>query len=121
MSWYLKSFFKAWLLTVAVESFVLVGLLRKFPSKEPVSFKLLIASSIFASSLTLPYVWFVFPYLLVGRFGVGLILGELFAWLAEAIFYYLFLKISIKKALIFSFIANLSSYALGYLITFILH
>jgi spore maturation protein SpmA len=76
--------------------------------------KQLVSAGIFASSLTLPYVWFVFPYLFLGKYSLSLGLSELFAWLVEALFYKMFLKISFKNAIIASFIANLLSYSLGY-------
>jgi hypothetical protein len=114
MSPYVRSFFRAWIVTVVVETVALIVIFRKLFRKEPVDLKLLISSGIFASSLTLPYVWFVFPYIFLGKYSLSLGLSELFAWLVEAVFYKIFLKISLKNAIIASFIANLLSYSAGY-------
>ncbi len=112
---YLHKFFLAWTITVVIETVILVGLFRKF-SKETANAGLVITASIFANSLTLPYVWFVFPYVFLGHYSLGLILSEVFAWLAEAAFYKLCFRLSWKKTLVFSLIANAVSYALGYFI-----
>ena len=114
MNFYLASFFRAWIFTVVVETLVLLVIFVKFIKKEPVDPKLVIVGSVFANSLTLPYVWFIFPSLLIGQYSLSLILSELFAWLAEAVFYKFFLKLSLKNALIASFLANLISFGLGY-------
>ncbi len=121
MSWYLGKFLKAWLFTVAIETLVVVLVLLKFNHKQAAPLKLIIGASIAANSLTLPYVWFVFPYLFLGRYSTSLIISELFAWLAEAIFYKMFLQLSWKKTLIVSFIANALSLSLGYIIGNIFH
>ncbi|SRR6266404_9324193 len=116
MNWYLRNFAKAWLITVLIETLVIFGIFKKFLKKEPVSSKLLISSSIFANSLTLPYVWFVFPYLFLGKYSLNLTLSEIFAWLIEAIFYKVYLKLSLRNALIVSLAANFVSFCLGYLL-----
>ncbi|HYV33958.1 MAG TPA: hypothetical protein VE973_03880, partial [Candidatus Limnocylindria bacterium] len=113
---YLLQFLEALLLTLVIETLLLLGLFKLFPS-ELVSNKSIITASIFASALTLPYVWFVFPYFVAGQFVWGLAFGEIFAFLVEALFYRWFLKISLKKALLFSFIVNLVSFCIGYLIS----
>lgn len=113
---YLHKFFLAWIITVVSETVVLLVLFRKFSKDTTTNAGLVITASIFASSLTLPYVWFVFPYLFLGHYSLSLILSEIFAWLAEAGFYKLSLRLTWKRALAFSLIANVVSYALGYFI-----
>ncbi len=111
---YLDKFLLAWVITVVSETVILTVLFRRF-SKET-NAGIVIIASIFASSLTLPYVWFVFPFVFLGHYFLGLILSELFAWLVEACFYRMSLRLAWKKALAFSLIANAVSYALGYFI-----
>jgi hypothetical protein len=68
------------------------------------------------TALTHPIVWFVFP--LVRRLGIDyltmVVLAELFAWLAEALFLVKTRpKIAPKQALVASLVANAASVLLG--------
>lgn len=67
-----------------------------------------------ASTLTLPYVWFIFP-LIQPRWLFSAI-AEIFAWLMEAIFYRYFFEWKWHTTIFFSFGLNLFSYLLGILI-----
>ncbi|MCC7197088.1 hypothetical protein IT413_02720 [Candidatus Peregrinibacteria bacterium] len=67
-----------------------------------------------ASVMTLPYVWFVLPYILAPKI-VFQVVAELFAWLMEAVFYAFCFKLKTREAIVFSFVLNLVSVVLGLL------
>lgn len=71
--------------------------------------------SIIASSLTLPYFWFIFPVYIVDR-RILIIFSECLIFIVEAFMYWRLLKIKFAEALIISGAANLSSIVLGYLL-----
>lgn len=103
----------AFLITVAVEAPIVVALTRRSGGGAPRRFGL----ALFAQLATHPLVWFVFPRLvgLTGR--TSLLLSELWAWLAEAIFYALvFTDLPVVRALGISALANGASVAVGLLL-----
>lgn len=104
------AWFVAFLITVAVETPIVVTLTRGLPTGA--ARRALIA--VFAQLVTHPLVWFVFPRL-VGLTGRGAVaLSELWAWLAEAAFYGVVLPgISPARALGVSAIANAASILAG--------
>lgn len=84
-----------------------------FKTKEISMFRLTMIG-IIASGLTLPYLWFLFPYLINGR---NMILwGELFAVLVETIVYKTTIQISTKKSFTLSSVLNIASFFLGKII-----
>ncbi len=98
--------FVAFLLTVAVEAPIIVALTRASPVSS--SRRALVA--LFAQLATHPLVWFVFPRIagITGR--TALELSELWAWLAEAVFYLTVLPgLSPARAFGASAIANAAS------------
>lgn len=71
-----------------------------------------------ASALTHPIVWFVFPVLaelMSLDWLTMVIVAELFAWWAEAAYFRRTARISWRRALIATFVANASSVVLGLL------
>ena len=97
--------------TVAVETFVLL-LLRAWLRK---SWTRLAGAGVFASGLTLPYVWFVLPALL--GTGTAYAAGaETFAVLVEAVFLAAFLGLGTGKALGVSVLCNAASWLTGRLV-----
>jgi len=68
-------------------------------------------AGVLASCLTLPYLWFIAPVILEGVYAI--IVGEIVVFLVEAGIYVLVLQISIRRALLVSFIANLVSLVVG--------
>jgi hypothetical protein len=73
-------------------------------------------AALLASTLTHPFVWFVFPRLgralHLGYLGTS-IASELFAWLVEALYFALALKVTPRRALGVSLLANTASVCLG--------
>lgn len=114
MSNYLRSWLFPFFFTVATETVIVWIFLRKVfrISADDLPLKLVIGASIFANGFTHPQVWFVFPFVFQ-TYAVYLTVSELFAFLAEALFYWLFLKISAKRALVVSFAANGFSFLAG--------
>jgi len=125
-------FFLSYFLTILIESAILVLLIRKKYDS-----KLIIRNAIIASSLTLPFVWFVFPlfnlepwvsglFLPIGQISRNLfdssigswvlqtMLAEIFAVVAEAVVYQrLFAQISWKDAFLTSLLCNGISFSAG--------
>jgi hypothetical protein len=111
---YLFLFFQALVLTVSIECIVALVLQKyagpRLKLKTPPQRLLGIVA--LASVFTLPYIWFVAPELIKNRWIFG-ISAEIFAFIMEAVWYFLALKISAKHALALSFITNLASFTIG--------
>ncbi len=110
---YIHRFLTSWGFTIFVETAVLFFLLIFVFKRKDISPKQILAAGIFGSFATIPYVWFVFPYLTTWSRNTSLYFSEPFVFIVEAIFYKIFLKTNYKTALILSFVANLASYMLG--------
>jgi len=91
--------------------FIFVKVIYKL--KELSNLKVLIVGLI-ASTLTLPYLWFVLSPYINARYYI--LTGELIVVIVEALIYNQLLNIKLNKALAISFIANFFSYGLGLII-----
>ena len=104
------SWLVAFLLTYAVEAPIVVALTR---GTEPPPARRA-ALALFAQLATHPLVWFVFPYIVGLRGGTATLLSELWAWLAEAVFYALaFRGLTLTRAVAVSALANGASVLVG--------
>lgn len=110
-----KAFLFALAATIAVESAALLILL-KLALKTDINSGRIVFVGTLASSLTLPYVWFIFPAFIRNMASYHMI-SELFVVLIEAILFAKLLKIGYRKAGLVSFISNMASYGL----TFVIH
>jgi hypothetical protein len=109
-----RAWLVAFLITVAVETPIVVALTRRVG--VPVPRRLLLAA--FAQLATHPLVWFVFPRLVGVTGRTATLLSELWAWLAEAAFYALvFPGLAVPRALGVSALANGASVAAGLLLS----
>lgn len=108
---YVYQFLQALLFSVVVESLVVFILCLYFKKDKRIT---LLAG--LGTILTIPYVWFVFPTLFWYSAITSLYLAEGFAFLFETILYKVLGKITWKQALLFSLVANASSYFLGEII-----
>jgi hypothetical protein len=100
----------AFLVTFAVEAPIVVALTR---ASETCVWRRL-AFAFFAQLVTHPLVWFVFPYIVGLRGGTATLLSELWAWVAEAVFYALVIRgLTFTRALGVSAIANGASVLVG--------
>lgn len=112
---YEKQFLLALILTVVAEFFVLLFFRKFFVERlREIKLKDILFFSFIASSLTLPYLWFVLPIFIFDRV-IYIIVSEIFAVIVEAVFYWRVLQISFKKTIIISFISNFFSFLIGLL------
>ncbi len=112
-SQYIAAFLGSELFTITVETVILsIFLLFVFRNKHYSSYDLL-SAGFFASGMTIPYVWFVFPYLFDWSRSVSLLISEPAITMIEAIFYTLYLKLPFKKSLFISIVCNVASFFLG--------
>lgn len=113
----IESFLNALLLTVGIETFVVILALRflyRIPNKN-LSYYRIIGAAIFASVLTLPYLWFVLPEL-ISDFWKMTAIGEPLVTIVEGFYYLLVLRISLPKAMLLSLMANGTSFFAGLVI-----
>ena len=111
---YVFQFLTAAALSIIIETAVLILLYKYFKIGE--SRRKLIIAGILATGGTIPYVWYIFPVLSYTSYILYIIAAEIFAFVVEAFFYRIFLKLDYKKAFIFSFFCNLASFGAGWLI-----
>jgi len=113
---YFGSFFKALSVTLLLELLVtlLYLNLRRLPKKR------VLLSIFLANMISLPTIWFAFPFLKMGGVIGLLIIPEIFVILLEAFLIFRLNKntFTFKKALIFSLILNLVSLLVGGFIIF---
>jgi hypothetical protein len=112
---YEKEFLFSLLLTVIAETIVVLIFVRFIYKKSNINISKTIFTSIIASALTLPYLWFILPFFVFNRI-VYIGLGESLVVLIEALIYFQFLSIKFSKAFIVSFFANLISVLIGLLV-----
>lgn len=112
---YEQKFLLALLFTLISEVSVLIFLVKYFYKYIEAKIPTIIFVGILASSLTLPYLWFVLPVFVPDRI-TYLVLGESVVVIVEAIIYFKLLKLKLLDAFIMSLIANASSVILGFLI-----
>ena len=104
-------FLVALAVTVVLETAVLALAVRltRAPEKQP--FLRVMAAGILASTLTLPYLWFILPRFVNGRWFV--VVGESLVVLVEAAVLALVLPASTRRALALSLICNVTSWLAG--------
>jgi len=105
-------FVLAYIFTVVIETVILLAIFsdKGFPCA------LMIRNSLIVNTMTLPFVWFVFPILLGTSLGYAaqFASSELFAFAGEALLYWkLFPSLKLKDAVIASFVCNLFSFLFG--------
>lgn len=76
----------------------------------------LVTAAIIGTTLTIPYVWFVFPTLLWEFPILIIVVGEVVAVCAETVLYRYLCALSWKQAATISIAANAASYLLGILL-----
>lgn len=112
---YVHQFLQALVFTAVVEA-VVVLLLSVILKKGTHATLRTIWTSFVGNALTVPYVWFVFPTIFWYSSTLSLYLAEGFAFVMEALIYKFVAKLSWRQAIVFSFIANATSYFLGKLV-----
>ena len=108
---YENQFLLALASTLAIEVPVVLLVAHLLPLNGIRPRKFLIPA-VLASTLTLPYLWFVLPaYTHDG--GIYIVVGELLVTLIEALIYKSLLSLSYQQVFLLSFIANLASFSFG--------
>lgn len=97
------------LLAVIMESLVLFFIAKIFREKEKISNKKLIMLWIIPTTITLPLLWFVLPWIL-WNWVIYIIIWEILVAIVEAIMIKYWLNISRKKSIIASIMCNVFSF-----------
>ena len=108
------SFLHAYLITILIETtalFFLVG-------KTHHSTTLIIRNSLIANTLTLPFVWFVFPVLGL-TYLFTIILSEIFVLVVETALYFRLFNMPIREAFVASLVCNTLSFSAGELFAYL--
>jgi hypothetical protein len=71
----------------------------------------IVSTGFIASGLTLPYLWFVFPMIINGKYMI--FIGEILTILVEAIVYKITIPLEKYKLLVIAIVLNVVSYILG--------
>ena len=110
---YIHRFITSLGFTVVVETAILFILLVLVLRRRDILPLRIALAGLFASFSTIPYVWFVFPYIFAWTRQTSLLVSEPFVFIVEAAFYRIFLKLDWRIAFAASLTANLTSYLLG--------
>lgn len=110
---YLHRFITAFVFTETVEIIVLFLLIWFFYSKKELGVVKIVIVGFLATFSTLPYVWFVFPSMIIISFNLYIAVSELFAFVMEAILYRLCFGFKWRMVFILSFTCNVVSFLLG--------
>jgi hypothetical protein len=113
---YEQLFFRALAVTILVETTALYFLIEKFEKIKPVK-GLILFTGFISSFATLPYVWYLFPKYFT-EYPVFLLTSESAVVITEAVIYFLILKFSFSRCLLFSFICNSLSLLTGLLLDY---
>ncbi len=110
---YVHNFLTSLVFTTSIETVVLVLLVLYVFRKQGLQLWQVLFAGFLGSFSTIPYVWFVFPYVVMWPRTTSLYFSEPFAFIAEAVIYRMFLKLDWKYALLASLLCNLASFLLG--------
>ncbi|MBN2520618.1 MAG: hypothetical protein JXB17_08955 [Bacteroidales bacterium] len=108
-------FLKSLGLTILVETITLFVLTKLIIKNPDVKIWIILLAGIIASFATLPYLWFILPLFIKTKI-FYIIISESSAVIIETFILSGFLKTNLKKAFVFSFFCNLTSYLIGLLI-----
>jgi len=111
---YETKFLLSLLVTLIIEIPIIFLLIKYFIKPKKFSIKKIIVVGIIASTLTLPYFWFILVAYLSPNYYI--LFGEIFVILIESLIFNQILKIKLHKAFYISLIANISSILAGILI-----
>jgi len=109
---YEKQFLFSLMLTLITEVPIVVLIIKYFYKlKTEKNLKIIFVSAI-ASTLTLPYLWFILPIFILNKI-TYIFFGESLVIFTETIIYYQLLKLDLPKAFILSLMANFASIIIG--------
>lgn len=115
-TFYIHRFITSLIFTDAVEASTLFLLLRYVFKTRTIESKKILFAGLFASFATIPYVWFVFPYVADWQYNTALLWSEAFAFVVEAVFYRAYLRTDVKTSFAVSLICNSASFFLARLL-----
>jgi hypothetical protein len=108
-------FIKNLILTISIETVVLILIFRLFIKTENFNTSNLISTGFIASFATLPYLWFVFPNYIDQKIWY-VIFSESFAVIFEAFIIGRILKLKIIKSFLISLTCNSISFFVGLIV-----
>lgn len=108
---YESKFLISLLLTLVIEIPVLLLFINVLIKKK-INYPKIIFAGFLASTLSLPYLWFILPAF-IKDFKYYSLIGEISVFLIEAFIYSQVLKLNAKNSLVASFFANLCSFLAG--------
>lgn len=111
---YEQEFLFSLLLTLTVEIPVTVLLINFFYKQKKIRLFKIVFAGFMASTLTLPYFWFVLPFYIYNQ-SIYIFLGESIVVLTEAYIYSQLLQLKFSRSFVISLISNISSIVLGLL------
>ena len=106
---YELDFLKSLLLTIMIESAVLV-MIVKYYLKKPITWDRIAFAGIFPSFATLPCLWFILPIFFLNDFTTYVWVGEISVTLIKTIILFFLLRFTWKEAFLLSMLANFASY-----------
>jgi len=109
---YIHRFITSLTATESIEIIVLFVLIRYVLKERKLATSKIISAGFFASFATIPYVWFVFPYILPWSRSTSLLVSEPAVFILEGIFYRFYLATDWKTSLSLSLLCNVASYYL---------
>lgn len=110
---YIHRFISSLVFTSVLETLIVFLIFWVILRRRDIKARIIIFTGVLASYATIPYVWFVFPYINNWPRATSLHYSEPFVFLVEAVIYRVFLKTNMPVALGLSLVANLASYLLG--------
>jgi hypothetical protein len=108
---YETRFLLALITTWAIEIPVLIALIRFIFRDKTLPIIKIIGIGALCTALTLPYLWFILPPYVDAAYYV--LIGETLVFLVESLILNRFLGVSVKVALVCSFLMNAASFVLG--------
>ncbi len=102
-------------LTLLIE-LPIIFILINYIFKSKISVKKILFVGFLASTLTLPYLWFILPQFINSRYYI--FIGELFVIVIESVMYNQLLNLNTNKAILLSATANILSFLVGYMIIY---
>jgi len=108
-------FLKSLVLTISIETVVLIIFFRWIIKQKDVEISRLLITGIIASFATLPYLWFIFPVYIDQKIWY-VIFAESFAVLVETIIIGVILRTNFTQSFLCSLTCNMISFLLGLII-----
>ncbi len=104
--------------TLVIELPIVFVLIRYFFKYKSLTISKILFTSLIATALTLPYLWFVLPIFMGNNRVLYIIIGEALVILIEAIIYNQYLRLKFYESFAVSLIANISSVLFGVFFSF---